>query len=405
MTLETPAPVAKREGFIRGTKFIFRFLIALGFAFLAAVTNRFAEVITILAGLGLVVSIVWVIAGAFKRQAPNQEGKSKRSVGNFFLAFLAGPIATILVFAIGNGISLGIHPYSPAELAQQAAKVEEQSQLDAKSSEAKKTCETILNNISKAQGRLDAMAAAKEATPLDSDNTFWYWPESYAVMNAGSNERTFVQGQFLKYFPETLAGINKHMAGLSAKKFFAKDSYEWLSAPSALAGDIFAELETSLLRGTTLDARQKISTKTFFGNNVYYSSTYAASFTNYLETLGVQCDMVALKAETEKLFAFENAFQSVDLEVTSIALEIYGCNVFGKGNSDMGLVKCAASQFVAKDLGGDSSLNSDRNPFTDPYSSESLNDMAKFSWCWNQGLILNSAGTACEVDEYEHIPG
>lgn len=350
------------------------------------------------------VSIVWVIAGAFKRQAPNQEGKSKRSVANFFLAFLAGPIATILVFAIGNGISLGIRPYSAVELAQQASELDKQNKLDAQASAEKMTCETILKNVAMAQSRLDGMVAAEEATEIGSDNAFWNWPESYAVLNAGSNERAFVQKQLSTYFPEIQAGVSKQMAGLSAKEFFAKDLYEWLQV-GPLSSELFVQFEASLLRGTSVKPRSKIDTASFFGYQNSSESSYPIDFVKYLETQIATCDIETIQTETEKLFAVENQYASIDLGVASIAVEIYGCTVYGKGQSSLGLGKCASSQFVAKDLGGEVDLTSDRNPFTDPYSSESLNDMAKFSWCWNQGLILNSAGTACEVDEYEHIPG
>jgi hypothetical protein len=404
MTSNSQQPTSKPEGFLRRTKFVLRFLAALVFAFSITFTSRWAPLIAGVSLIGLIASIVWVMAGAFKRSPVGIDGKQKTKVGKILLAFLAGPLASLLVMAIGFAGSLSVKPYSAAELAQQGRDNAAQAHADAQQAENASNCSAIEKNISRASARSRALQA-KVSAPVDaeSDTNFWFWPATYAITNSGASERARVQDMLFKYFPETQQGLMKRMARLSEKKFLALDASSWLKDP-ALGSDLFVAFETNLLKGSTVKPRSNIDTTSFFGNQNYGTGSYPASFSRYISTQHTTCDVKKFRTELEPLFDSVN-YDAVDGEVASLSIEIYGCTVYGKGVSDLGNGKCAASQFVAKDLGGGSGLTTDRNPFTDPYSSDSLNGLAKFSWCWDQGLILNPDGTACMVDQNQHIDG
>ncbi len=55
---------------------------------------------------------------------------------------------------------------------------------------------------------------------------------------------------------------------------------------------------------------------------------------------------------------------------------------------------CATEESVPETVIPDTDTEP-RNPFLDPYPNKDTQNLAVFSWCWNQGLEVNSSGTDC----------
>ena len=417
-----------------------KFVLILGGLILALgmICNRFDSAISGFAILISMVLFIWFLVAFNSREDSKNSSRSRNSrLARLLVSILTVTTTFVVSGSIGAGVGLTLKPYSAAELAQlkqsesqvsseptqtpkqDQVSVTEPKPLASDSSNEKdvvNACEVIRQNISLKLTALKQFsgqqeeAVTAEINQSDSKFTSWIWPSGgvYAIMNAGSATRGYVQDDLKYFFPETRSGILSYFSSVSKSEFLSKSSSDW-AEKSKLIESVFYQFESSLLAGSNIEPKPRANVLDFYyltyDNPPKY--TYGKVLTDYLKTEKFDCDLADIQESVDELLNTGLEANAVDSEVMDIAIANFGCVLWGKGFvSELSnpVTKCANSDFnLADDQYTEGLGLSDRNPFLKPYPDKWLNDTAKFSWCWNLGLKLNSSETACIADQWQHV--
>ena len=213
-----------------------------------------------------------------------------------------------------------------------------------------------------------------------------FWPETYAVTNAGSGTRAKAKQDILNKFP----WMDKAMATIIERSGWAKfqESY------SLHEGYAKAVAINSLTEGTSFAPYFTDAQLESFATNedALYSEIDQAEkalFDSYDETsiLG-PCPEYTSDSYVDGFSERVNSTLGNVRQAAGQMKVLLACELNGSYDGD----KCASEDYVSE---GDYTPVEPKNPFLDPYADETTQGIAEFTWCWNLGLEVNPDRTGC----------
>jgi hypothetical protein len=221
----------------------------------------------------------------------------------------------------------------------------------------------------------------------DEGSDFEFWPERYPVTNAGVQSRATAAAQISLKFPWMTSAIQE-LEDIHGRKVIE----ESLSLHVAYARALAIE---DLVEGTSFSPIFSDSELTEVKNNP--SSLYDLVEPKWLTFIDIYDGEGMLDACSE-LFedgwgeGFEERVRDSLSNAEHGAVQmraILACQERGRFQGD----KCAKNDFVMDDTYAPEP--SSRDPFLNPYSDETTQGLAEFTWCWNQGLEVNPSRSGC----------
>lgn len=214
-----------------------------------------------------------------------------------------------------------------------------------------------------------------------------FWPSTYATLNAGQGTRDSVKAGIQALYPGAQELVEKAEVAHTKEENNQKQ-YSPITDASAEA----YVLENALKDNTTYTAA--ISAEEWKQISAG-DETVLTPYKAFIDPAGdAEQTCSSFKSVEEELGEDPNYyFNDIvnDAQQSFMVLqEIHQCELYGEFDG----YKCAGQDFVMEPSDGVESTT--RNPFTDPYSSETTQGLAEFTWCYNQGLIVNASRTGCE---------
>ena len=221
----------------------------------------------------------------------------------------------------------------------------------------------------------------------DEGSDFEFWPEGYPVTNAGVQSRATAAAQIAQKFPWMVSAMEE-LEEIHGRKTFE----DLLSLHVGYARALAIE---DLVEGTSFSP---VFTEPEFNQiRTNPDSLYDVVEPKWLSFIDIY-DGDGVLDECSEFFdegSFDGFQERVRASLSNAEhgaeqmRAILGCQKRGKFQGD----KCAKNDFVMNDAYDPEP--SSRNPFTDPYSDETTQGIAEFTWCWNQGLEVNPSRTGC----------
>lgn len=182
----------------------------------------------------------------------------------------------------------------------------------------------------------------------DSRFDWQFWPDSYAVTNAGQDSRNAASNAITNDFSWVRDLVDKEFQKVSKKQFLAKSVSDW--STEALESSLIEGFYQQLTKGTsfnvTADGLANLDDDPMNLDINLVSASFSPSdrFKNCDEALNLK-DESALATISEDYGIYGNGVDLRSVLDTSIAL--WGCEKFGAGHVSYGKgwAKCAGSDF------------------------------------------------------------
>lgn len=213
-----------------------------------------------------------------------------------------------------------------------------------------------------------------------------FWPETYAVTNAGGGTRAKAKQDILNKFP----WMDKAMATVIEKNGWAK----FQESLSLHEGYATALAINNLTEGTSFAPYFTDAQLESFATDedAHYYAIEDAKKALY-EDFEPTSMLGACPEYTSDSYVdgFDERFDGTIANARHAAVQmkvLLACELNGAYEGD----KCASEDYVSD---GDFAPVEPKNPFLDPYADETTQGLAEFAWCWNLGLEVNPDRTGC----------
>lgn len=221
----------------------------------------------------------------------------------------------------------------------------------------------------------------------DEGSDFEFWPERYPVTNAGEQSRGAAATQISQKFPWMVSAIEE-LEAIHGRKASEESSSLHVGYARALAiedlvegttfSPVFTEAELNEIRTNSSSLYDVVEPKWLSYLDIYDGDGLLDACPGFFD------EGWGDGFEERVSASLSNAEHGAEQMQVILA-----CQKRGKFQGD----KCAKNDFVMDDTyDPQPSL---RNPFIDPYSDETTQGLAEFTWCWNQGLDVNPSRTGC----------
>lgn len=234
-------------------------------------------------------------------------------------------------------------------------------------------CETVYSNMAKT-------ADWPESVDMDT------WPDTYAVTNAGTESRLKAKQDILRMFP----WMEKAMATIVAKN-------DWVKFQESYAlhlGYATALSVNEMTKGTSFAPFfSEAELETFVTDEDAYYYAVDDGINRLFDPYEEGSLLGACPEYTSDSYVdgFNERFRGTIGNTSQAAEQIrvlIACEINGAFDGE----PCAAEDYESS---GDYGPIEPRNPFLEPFSDETIQGLAEFTWCWNLGLEVNPERTGC----------
>ena len=248
---------------------------------------------------------------------------------------------------------------------------------------------------------LVATRMAKFIDVLDTDLIEgWSWPAGYAVTNAGTASRETTISDAVSLYPFFPSAIEKLLATNPDST-----SYDYREGDMASEAVRLEYLQT-VLSGTqfefklTPEETALVYSGTYEGSEVLdqkIDSIFGVAYPETREEAG-PCKGITLPGISDLTNSYpysdsDNLIRDIYNDsreyMTAMGVAYFQslmCQMTGSFAGD----PCASSDYESGPW-----VPTPRDPFLEPYGDETIQGLAEFTWCYNQGLEVNSSRTGC----------
>jgi hypothetical protein len=214
-----------------------------------------------------------------------------------------------------------------------------------------------------------------------------FWPSGYASLNAGSETRQSVKASIQALYPGAQELVEKAEVAHTREE---NNQEQFPPITDAAANAYILEQSAKDNKTFTVDFSDDEWSQIFAGDGSVISAQGA-----FIDLTGDAKQTCSSIKSIEKTLGdnpnyFFNDVVNDAQSSFMVLQEIHQCDLYGK----FGDFKCAGQDFVMDSSGGIEPTQ--RNPFLEPYGNDTTQGLAEFTWCYNQGLSVNSSRTGCE---------
>lgn len=214
-----------------------------------------------------------------------------------------------------------------------------------------------------------------------------FWPSGYASLNAGADTRKSVKASIQALYPGAQELVEKAEVAHTREE---NNDEQFPPIADAAADAYILEQSAKDNKTFTVEFSDEQWAQIVAGDETIIKEQKA--FIDPAGDANQTCSSIKSleKAIGDNPDYFFNDVVNDAQSSFMVLQEIHQCDLYGK----FGGFKCAGQDFVMDSSGGVEPTQ--RDPFLEPYGDATTQGLAEFTWCYNQGLSVNSAHTGCE---------